>query len=39
VVERDAEALADRVRLAQEVADAAEDAHAAATAVLEELHR
>jgi hypothetical protein len=35
--ERDAEALADRVRLAQEAATAAEDAHAAATAALEEL--
>jgi DNA repair exonuclease SbcCD ATPase subunit len=35
--ERDAEALTDRLRLAQEAASAAEAAHAAATAALEEL--
>jgi hypothetical protein len=35
--ERDAEALADRARLAEDAATAAEDAHAAATAALEEL--
>jgi hypothetical protein len=37
VAERDAEALVDRVQLAHEAAEAAEDAHAAATAALEEL--
>jgi DNA repair exonuclease SbcCD ATPase subunit len=35
--ERDAEALTDRLQLAQDAAGAAEAAHAAATAVLEEL--
>jgi hypothetical protein len=35
--ERDAEALTDRLRLAQEAASAAEAAHAAATAAVEEL--
>jgi hypothetical protein len=36
--EQDAQTLADRVRLAEEAATAAEDPHAAATAV-EELQR